>query len=277
MAISLVCGGCRSTHNLKAKRCSTCGQNLREKRKYRVRVKVAGRWRSKTLQTLQAARSLETKWLDQKASTGRIEADQTETLDGVWKRFQARVNVQLKAPRRYESLWRCHVAPVLAQKRLGHITPGDIDDLLALVQAKRVRRSHLQKKGPLKPLSPRTVHYVLQLVRRLSTTPLPRSYTTVTTPASRVEAPTYDNEVTNTLKGPQLERLLGHAGRVEQPLGGVGFQAVPCHGRSRRCRVPVVLGRRGHGQGARRAAPQEPVPGTDLRVATVVVVEDGRP
>ena len=107
MSISIQCQGCMSSLKLTAKACHKCGQKLGKVKSYRVRQKVGGLWRSKTLHKLEDAQATEAKWKSEAAQANGSElVRKAPTLDQIWQHYEKAHNSRVKDP----SNWECQTA-----------------------------------------------------------------------------------------------------------------------------------------------------------------------
>lgn len=232
MAVMLKCPACGSTTKLGKRKCQKCAHDLTKSRKYKIALKLpSGKWRTKTVGKLDTARTLEAKWIDEIKINGDVKDAPSMKLAAVWKAFNERVNQRLKHPDAYEGHWRIHVGPALGEKPLKAITPGILEDFMGAMYRKRVKASHNAKEGNIKPLSPRSIHYSMALIRRLFNYASTQGIWDGPNPAKRIDMPSYDNAVENILTKDQLGLLIMALDKWPNRMAALAFKFILATGK----------------------------------------------
>lgn len=209
MAISVKCLECQSNHAVGTKKCAKCGANLLTLRKYKVRIKLpSGRWKTKTVDNLELARSIEAKYKDDLLRQGELGMVRAPRIEEVWESFYAQCKRTLKHPGYYEKRWRCHVEPYFTGMRLDTITPKEVNAFIVHLGKKRVPVSRKAPERGLKPLATSTLVSCVKFVGRLFSHAQAVSMYLDDNPVRKVKLPAFDNAVDNPLTDDELVRFL---------------------------------------------------------------------
>lgn len=224
MAISILCRECKSSGALGEKRCANCGKSYPKERTYRVQVKLPdGRWRTKTVSSLELARELEVQFKSdviRRVELGHVEPP---TMDGAWEALYTHLRAHTKCPEYYEKLWRIHLAPVFSGRKLDTITPQDFDLYAAKLKQIPIRPRHGARKTPTRPLSPSTVGSILKLIKRLYKHALAQGLYIGKDYSSSIRLPRFDNRMTNSLGAQDLKQLLAVLHTWKTRMVALGF------------------------------------------------------
>ncbi|MCJ2165591.1 MULTISPECIES: site-specific integrase [unclassified Pseudodesulfovibrio] len=219
MAITIKCPNCSSTYKLGTKSCRKCKTNLQQHRKYKVMIKVRGRWKTKTVDSLKLAEQIEAKWRHDITVAAVVpEKMPVPTLQEVWDRFDRLHNSKLKSPRSWRKVWETRVRKRFGQMRLDEITPPDIAEFMCSM------KSMQRTKGTRKPLAMETVTKNVKLISRLYSYAAKNGLYEGTNPATRLDMPRYDNQVTNPLTDAELDRLMAVLGTWKNRMVALAFQ-----------------------------------------------------
>ncbi|WP_281760546.1 tyrosine-type recombinase/integrase [Pseudodesulfovibrio nedwellii] len=203
MAISVQCTSCYCTYKLGTKSCRKCKTNLQHHRKYKVMVKIRGRWKTKTVDSLKLAEQIEAKWKhDITIAAIMPEKIPVPTMQEVWDRFDKLHNSRLKSPRSWRKVWETRVQKRFGEIRLNEISPQDIAEFMCSMKSMR------KTKGTRKPLAMETVAKNIKLVSRLFNYAIKNGLYEGINPTQKLDMPRYDNQVTNPLTDAELDRLM---------------------------------------------------------------------
>lgn len=203
MAISVQCTSCYSTFKLGTKSCRKCKSNLQHSRKYKVMVKIKGRWKTKTVDSLKLAEQVEAKWRHDITIAQLLpEKIPAPTMQEVWDKFDTLHNSRLKSPETWERAWRNRVQPRFGDVRLDEITVQDIAEFMCSMKSMR------RTKSKRKPLAIATVVRHIKLISRLFNYAIKNGLYEGRNPAKMLEMPRFDNQVTNPLTDAELDRLI---------------------------------------------------------------------
>lgn len=222
---------CFSESPTQAKQCRKCAESFtRENPAYRVRVKVAGRWKTATLGSLKEAREFEEAYgvkdeLTQKVRQrgrprqltktvgNKPEAKSPElqglTLKDVWEKFYVWAKSNLKHPDSYESIWRNRLAEAFGDRALSEISANDIVAFFQTLQTEPRKPRPWHKPDKTKTISIRTSTGYIKLIGRLFSYAIEQCDYQGANPFDRVTLPSFDNQMTNDLKAGAVKRLVG--------------------------------------------------------------------
>jgi hypothetical protein len=159
MSIGLFCSICKKSSKLGSKKCN-CGNNFKNNRKYRVRYKMPnGKWKSRIVDTLDLARSLEGQYRTDKIKEKDFGIHKAPKIEDVWKKYIAWAKVNKRSWRDDKARWEMHVAQHVKKKPMNRITLRHIENILEDM------RSRKNPKG--KPYAPATIKQVLVLIKRV--------------------------------------------------------------------------------------------------------------
>ena len=208
MAVNILCPKCKSTFVIGTKSCKKCRNNLQKNRLYYVRLKQNGKWISRTVESLETARQLEAKYKDDAIRRDELGIVEPPTIDTVWKQFYSYLEMNTKSAMYYEKFWRIHIKQEFEGRYLNTITPTDLDEFTAKLQAKCHPLSPNAKGKIYKPLSPSTIANILKTLRRLYDFATLKGLYLGSNPTKKIELPKYDNKLTNSLTDDELKNLI---------------------------------------------------------------------
>lgn len=205
MAIHLYCQKCYTSNGLDSKKCSNCKTPFGRDRKYRVQLSVKGHRTSRVVDNLTIARELEASI---KADMVREEFDVTHhkakkkplTLGELWGKYLPWAKEHKKSWRDDAYYYRKHLEPRFGSKPLDSITTFDLEKL----------KSDLKKAVTARgtPYAAQTIKHVLVIIRRLYNLARKWGLYDGENPASKVQMPHVDNQITEFLTDEELSRLL---------------------------------------------------------------------
>lgn len=209
MSISIKCLNCQSNYSVGTKRCRTCGANLLTLRKYKVRIKLpSGKWKTKTVESLELARSIEAKYKDDILRQGELGMVRAPRIEDVWRSFHSQCKRTLKHPGYYEKRWRCHVEPYFVGMRLDTITPKEVNAFIVHLGKKRVPVTRKAPEAGNKQLATSTLVSCVKVVGRLFSHARAVFLYSGENPVRKVKLPDFDNAVDNPLSDAELGRFL---------------------------------------------------------------------
>ena len=190
MAINLMCTKCKKTHKLTTLKCS-CGSNLKNNGKYRVRARTPQGWKSKTAASLSEAKKFEQDLLMVTAITSQELS--TPTLEEVWSMYLPWAKIHKKSWKADQSRYTHHLKTPLASLKMDAIKPYLVQAIL---------------NGMHNDFAPSTIKQVLVLLKRLYSWSEEQGLYTGDNPALRIKPPKFDNKVTNSLSRDDMESLI---------------------------------------------------------------------
>lgn len=225
MSVNVKCMKCGSYFVVGTKRCKRCGASLLNSRKYKVRVKLpSGRWKTKTVDTLELARSIEAKYRDDLLRKGELGIVKAPLLDEVWGSFYEEAKRTLKHPSYPEKRWRCHVEPYFSGWRLDAITPRDVQQFITSLSKKRIPRKQLDKNAGTKVMATSTLVSCVKVLGRLFNYAVEVGMYNGENPVRRVSLPKFNNQVTNPLTDDELQRLLATLDNWPNRMAALAFE-----------------------------------------------------
>lgn len=205
MSIQLFCTGCKTSSALDSKTCPKCRKPFDRTRKYRVQVSVKGQRQTRLADNLTIARELESSI---KADMVRQEFDITHhqakkkplTLAELWQKYLPWAQENKKSWRDDAYYYGKHLEPRFGKKPLESITGFDLEKL------KGELKKSVTDRG--RPYAAQTIKHVLVIVRRLYNLARKWGLYDGENPASKVQMPHVDNQVTEFLTDEELSRLM---------------------------------------------------------------------
>lgn len=209
MAVNVRCPNCHSSFIVGTKKCKKCGTNLSNSRKYKVAVKLpSGKWKTKTVESLELARSIEAKYRDDLIRKGELGLLKAPLIDEVWESLYEEAKRTLKHPSHPEKRWRCHVEPYFSGWRLDAITPRDVQKFITTLSKKRIPKKNLDKKAGTKTMATATLVSCVKLLGRIFNHAIEVGMYNGDNPVRRVKLPKFNNQVTNPLTDDELKSFL---------------------------------------------------------------------
>lgn len=202
MAISNVCESCFREFRLDVKSCPGCERKVsRDKRKFRVRVKVGQFRESAFVDGLQVDAETREEEIKQalKAKTGII---RDHTLADVWALYLADYSTRGKpyAIRAETNRYRELLKPRFGDMRLDKIAPSDVDRMKIELSEKKTKYK--------KPYAAKTILHALQLLNRLFRFAIRQRIHAGYNPVSAVTLPKVNNVIVRYLEDEQITALL---------------------------------------------------------------------
>ena len=185
MAIYAKC--CRKEYPSSKRKCDLCGKSFH---KYVVKVKdsVSGKWRTKTVQTLKLAREVESKFKTDVVEGNVFNKKQTGAIN--FDLYLEYAKVHKKTWMDDFTRWNKHV------KGQNYTTQAGITKILSTMKQN--------------DYAPATIHHVLKLIRRVYNWHIQNGYYFEQNPCKSIQAPKYDNKVTNYLAHEDIEHLVSY-------------------------------------------------------------------
>lgn len=205
MAIHLYCPKCYTSNSLDSKECSNCKAPFGRDRRYRVAVTIKGRRFTRVVDNLTIAREVER---TAASDLVREEFDVTHhkakkkpmTMGELWEKYLPWAKENKKSWRDDQWYYNRHLEPRFASKPLDGITTFDLEKL------KGELKKAVTYRG--KPYAAQTIKHILVIVRRLFNLARKWGLYDGENPASKVQMPHVDNQVTEYMTDEELSRLL---------------------------------------------------------------------
>ena len=200
MAINLCCPKCYKAYKLNVKHCA-CGFNLKSKRRFKVRVKLqSGKWKSKIVSSFDLALKVEAKYKTQAIEEDVFEIHRSPYIDPIWEKYLEWAKMNKRSWKGDKTRWETHIHHHVTSMKMNKITPYDIQKILNHMYKKR------SSKG--KPYAPATIKQVLVLIKRVFNWSIKQGFYHGINPCASIEAPRFDNRVTNPLDKDGLNSLM---------------------------------------------------------------------
>ncbi len=205
MSIQLFCAACKTSTALNAKMCPKCGEPFGRDRKFRIQVSVKGQRQTRVVDNLTIARELEASI---KADMVREEFDVTHhkakkkplTLNELWEKYLPWAQQNKKSWIDDLRYYRKHLESRFGSKPLDGISAFDLEKL------KGEMKKGVSVRG--RPYAAQTIKHVLVIVRRLYNLARKWGLYEGENPASKVQMPHIDNQVTEYMTDEELSRLM---------------------------------------------------------------------
>lgn len=136
-----MCPECKKTHKLNISHCS-CGNNLKRNKKYRVRLKIGSKWKSKTTNTLDLAQKVEAKFKTQSVEQDVFNIRKAPVIDEVWCQYLKWAKQNKRSWSDDETRWGKHILFHLKGKKMDKITSHDIQVILDSMREKRTPKGN---------------------------------------------------------------------------------------------------------------------------------------
>lgn len=239
MALLAFCPICKTYRSRKNKTtiknkqkvvCLKCGSDLDKSKKFRVNVCTpeGGRITEVVEGTLTFARKVEAKKKTDVAKKKHFNLHKSPFLSDIVDQYMKWARENKKDWRHDEGRWNIHVKPVLNNKKMDQVTPMDVTNLISNMKKYRVgfvkgvgsKANHEIMEVSGAP-APATKKQVLVLIKRVYNWAIKRELYHGENPASKVEAPKVNNQITENLSAEELERLLGVLDNWTNRLGAL--------------------------------------------------------
>ena len=225
MAINLFCSDCKRTNKLGTTVCR-CGNDLRKNRKFRARFKLPdGKWKSKVVDTLEMAQKVESKYRVESVEQDVFDKHRAPRIDEVWKKYIKWAEANKRSWKDDKARWELHIKEHVGSRRMNKIMPQDVEAVL---------NSMREAKNPKgNPYAPATVKQVLVLLRRVYNWSIKQKLYYGVNPASHVEMPRFDNQVTNPLSKDDVNRVVKYIDTWENERAALFIKFALYSGRRR--------------------------------------------
>ena len=213
MAIYVRCTKCKTDHKLDITECRKCGGKLKRNKKYKVVVKNLDRRRTvRIVDTLGLAKRVENSIKGKIAEKKHFGIQKAPLLSEVWDKYAAWAVKEKKDWRHDLGRWKWHVAPHVKDKRMDQLHPSDVE---TIIDSMKKFRTGFKKKDAEDAYeiipgrhAPATRKHILVLIKRVYNWAINRELYYGPNPATKIEAPKVNNEVTECLTQVELDRLL---------------------------------------------------------------------
>ena len=199
MAILLFCTNCKANPKIDVEVCK-CGASLKNA-PYRVRYRLpSGRWKSQICDNLSLAKQVEAAFRVQSVKEQHLGVVEAATIDQIWHQYFKWALSTKRSWRDDQTRWLLHIKRHITGMRMDQITPRHVEAILSDM------RGRTNPKG--KPYALATQKQVLVLLRRIYNWAVGHQLYNGSNPASKIETPTFDNEITQPLPQTVLVTLL---------------------------------------------------------------------
>jgi integrase len=196
MAINLICPKCSTNLSVKSRICKSCDYEFGSRKKYRVVVKNPyGKRITKVLDSISIAKKYERKLKTQILENTLLGIKKVPTIDEAWQRYLGWAKDAKSSWKDDEMRWKCHVESHIAGKKMDAITALDVQKIIDNMKAK-------------KDYAPATIKHVIVLIKRVYNWAMKMDFYEGANPASKIELPKLNNEVTECLSKQEIKRLL---------------------------------------------------------------------
>jgi len=200
MAINLCCPSCYKTYKLQTSRCK-CGNNLRRHKLFKVRIKLPnGKWKSKQTNSLELAKKVEAKFKTQVVEEDVFDIHAAPYIDHVWDKYLNWAKMNKRSWKADRVRWELHIYFHIKGMKMDKITPSHVQEVLNDMATKKTPKGN--------HYAPATIKQVLVLTKRVFNWSIKQGLYHGTNPCNSIEAPRFDNRVTNPLDRSGLDSLL---------------------------------------------------------------------
>jgi len=227
MALLAFCPVCKTYRSRKNKAtiknkkkvvCLNCGSDIDNSKKFRINVPTTegGRITEVVEGTLTLARKVEAKIKTDVAKKKHFNLHKAPLLTDIADLYIKSAKENKKDWRHDEGRWNLHVKPVFRNKRMDQVTPMDITNLISGM--KKYKVGFIKKDGPKTnhevvevsgSPAPATKKHVLVLIKRIYNWAIKNELYYGQNPASKVDAPKVNNQITECLTHEELDRFVG--------------------------------------------------------------------
>jgi integrase len=226
MAILAFCSVCniyrsrksKTTINKKQKSvCIRCGADLDKSKKFRINVSTPeGKRITEVVEgTLSFARTVEAKTKSDVSKKKHLGLHKAPIIDDVVDLYLKWARENKKDWKHDEGRWNLHIKPVLKNKKMDQITPMDVTNLLSGMKKYKVgftKKEQSKKNVYIEVMdgipAPATKRQVLVLIKRIYNWGIKRGLYHGGNPATKVETPKINNQVTECLTAQDLDKLI---------------------------------------------------------------------
>jgi len=196
MAIQIYCTKCYTSNGLTSKSCSKCGAPFGRDKKYRVCVSVKGQRVTRVVDNLTIARQTQAA-IQGDMVRGEFEINpkkkKVPTLNEVWAKYLPFAQENKKSWKDDSWYYHKHIEGRFGEKALDSISPIDVERM----------KKELRDGG----YAGQTVKHQLAILRRIYNMAKRWGIYSGENPIDRVEMPKIDNQITEFLKGEEINRL----------------------------------------------------------------------
>lgn len=224
LAYCAICKTYRSRNNKvniggkKKVTCIKCGSDLDKSKKFRINVCTPEGTRITVVVegTLTFARQVEANKKSDVAKKQHFNLHKAPFLNNIFDQFLKWAKENKKDWRHDEGRWNLHVKPILGIKRMDQVTPMDVSNLISNMKKYKVRfikrnvtKTNHKVEEVIGTPAPATKKQVLVLIGRVFNWAIQMELYHGQNPASKVEAPKVNNEITESLTSDEIDRLIG--------------------------------------------------------------------
>ena len=226
MALLAYCPICKTYRSRKNKAtiknkkkvvCLKCGSDIDNSKKFRVNIPTpeGGRITEVVEGTLTLARKVEAKIKTDIAKKKHFNLHKAPFLSDIADQYLKWAKEEKKDWRHDEGRWNLHIRPVLDNKKMDQVTPMDVTNLISNMKKYRVGFVKGDGKADHEIIevsgvpAPATKKHVLVLIKRVYNWAIKHELYHGQNPASKVEAPKVNNQITECLTHEELDRFVG--------------------------------------------------------------------
>jgi integrase len=203
MAIVIRCKASKNSYKIQLKECPLCGTSKREHRLYKVMIRQEGKWKTKTVDNLELARSVEKKWNGDIVRGEQVISRKKAvmSLSDFWtKHYLPWAKENKKSWNADASRYKLHIKEVLGDKPLDRISTFDIERLISGMKKKTSIRG--------KAFAPATLKEVIALLSLLFSLARKWGKYQGNNPCEFVTKPRVNNQITEYLTNEQHTNLI---------------------------------------------------------------------
>ena len=226
MALLAFCSVCNTYRSRKNKKtinkqqksvCIKCGADLDKSKKFRINVSTPeGKRITEVVEgTLTFARNVEAKTKSDVSRNKHLGLQKAPILDDVAELYLKWARENKKDWKHDEGRWNLHIKPVLKNKKMDQITPMDVSNLLSGMKKYKVgftKKEKNRKSVYIEVMdgipAPATKRQVLVLIKRIYNWGIKRGLYRGENPATKVETPKINNQITECLTTEDLHKLI---------------------------------------------------------------------
>ena len=224
LAYCAICKTYRSRNNKvniggkKKVTCKKCGSDLDKSKKFRINVCTPEGTRITVVVegTLTFARQVEANKKSDVAKKQHFNLHKAPFLNNIFDPYLKWARENKKDWRHDKGRWNLHVKPILGIKRMDQVTPMDVSNLISNMKKYKVgfiKRNGTKTNHKVEEVigtpAPATKKQVLVLIGRVFNWAIQMELYHGQNPASKVEAPKVNNEITESLTSDEIYRLIG--------------------------------------------------------------------
>jgi integrase len=201
MSILVGCPVCHQYYSRRNSECPRCQTNLSSSKKFRINVPTPQGGRiTKTLEgNLTLARKVEAKIKNDVSQEKYLEIRKAPLISDIWAQYEKWAIRNKKSSTDDICRWDKHIKPHVDGLMMDRLFPRDVEKIISSM----VRDPDNKDRK----YAPATVKHVLTLISRVYNWSIKKGLYGGLNPASKVEAPKINNQVTECLTRDELERL----------------------------------------------------------------------